>query len=238
MLKLNLVSSPRNRSTLLMYSFAQRSDIEVVDEPFYAHYFKWSKTEHPGRDEVLKDQSSNIKLVQDKLLENNSPVLFIKNMAHHYREDDFKYLLDLTNILYIRDPRAIIRSYNRVIEKPSSKDVGIQQVKRIYDYLVAHGKKTIILDSDDLIANPAKVLSALCKELKISFENDMLGWQAGPKPYDGCWAKHWYASVHQSTGFIVQKKRDVEIELSPALEQLALECMPAYETLKQHAFNI
>ena len=29
----------------------------------------------------------------------------------------------------------------------------------------------------------------------------MLHWPAGPKPYDGVWAPHWYNAVHASTGF-------------------------------------
>ena len=35
---INLISGPRNISTALMYSFAQRSDCQVWDEPFYANY--------------------------------------------------------------------------------------------------------------------------------------------------------------------------------------------------------
>ncbi|MGI8649730.1 MAG: sulfotransferase family protein, partial [Rubrobacter sp.] len=31
-------SGPRNVSTALMYSFRQRPDTSVVDEPFYGHY--------------------------------------------------------------------------------------------------------------------------------------------------------------------------------------------------------
>ena len=37
-----LWSGPRNISTALMYSFAQRDDTAVYDEPLYAHYL--SKT--------------------------------------------------------------------------------------------------------------------------------------------------------------------------------------------------
>jgi len=33
-----LWSGPRNVSTALMYSFRQRTDTSVVDEPLYAHY--------------------------------------------------------------------------------------------------------------------------------------------------------------------------------------------------------
>ena len=35
-----LWSCPRNISTALMYSFAQREDVQVFDEPLYAHYLK------------------------------------------------------------------------------------------------------------------------------------------------------------------------------------------------------
>ena len=52
-LRINLWSGPRNVSTALMYSFAQRADTRVVDEPLYAHYLRVSGADHPGREEVL-----------------------------------------------------------------------------------------------------------------------------------------------------------------------------------------
>jgi len=58
-------ASPRNISTAMMYSFAQRKDVVVVDEPFYAYYLKNvnPKTSHPGKTEILNSQSSNFKKV-------------------------------------------------------------------------------------------------------------------------------------------------------------------------------
>ncbi|MGK7368639.1 MAG: hypothetical protein ACNS64_00385, partial [Candidatus Halalkalibacterium sp. M3_1C_030] len=52
--RINLCSGPRNISTALMYSFAQRSDTKVIDEPFYAYYLRKTGKKHPGREEVLK----------------------------------------------------------------------------------------------------------------------------------------------------------------------------------------
>ena len=53
--KIMLWSSPRNISTALMYSFAQRSDTKVVDEPFYAYYLTQvnNKVDHPGKRKLL-----------------------------------------------------------------------------------------------------------------------------------------------------------------------------------------
>lgn len=48
-----LLCGLRNVSTALMYSFAQRDDIRVVDEPLYGHYLRVSGADHPGTDEVL-----------------------------------------------------------------------------------------------------------------------------------------------------------------------------------------
>jgi hypothetical protein len=49
-----LWSCLRNVSTALMYAFAQRVDIQVFDEPLYAHYLKVSGAIHPAREKVLQ----------------------------------------------------------------------------------------------------------------------------------------------------------------------------------------
>ena len=54
-----LWSGPRNISTALMYSFAQRSDTRVIDEPLYGHYLRVSGARHPGREEVLSAMESD-----------------------------------------------------------------------------------------------------------------------------------------------------------------------------------
>ncbi len=46
---IHLIAGPRNISTALMYSFAQRADM-VVDEPFYGYYLLRNGIDHPGRE--------------------------------------------------------------------------------------------------------------------------------------------------------------------------------------------
>ena len=54
-------SGPRNVSTAMMYSWRQRADTTVVDEPLYAHYLVVSGREHPGRrNEVLASQDKRL----------------------------------------------------------------------------------------------------------------------------------------------------------------------------------
>ena len=66
-----LWSGPRNISTALMYSFAQRSDTLVYDEPLYAYYLKNSnaKKYHPGTKEILRskrNKSKDLKKMQSQ----------------------------------------------------------------------------------------------------------------------------------------------------------------------------
>ena len=74
-----LWSCPRNVSTALMYSFTQREDTSVFDEPLYAHYLKASGAKHPAREEVLSslDNDGN-KVVQEVILQESNKILFHK----------------------------------------------------------------------------------------------------------------------------------------------------------------
>ncbi|RLN16104.1 branched-chain-amino-acid aminotransferase-like protein 1 isoform X1 [Panicum miliaceum] len=46
-------SAPRSLSTSLMYSFAQRDDIEVLDEPLYANFLRVTGLDRPYREDLL-----------------------------------------------------------------------------------------------------------------------------------------------------------------------------------------
>ena len=81
-----LWSGPRNISTTLMYSFAQRRDTKVFDEPLYAHYLSQTtaKEYHPDSELIMNSQECNgLKVVQNMLGEDGAKVLFYKNMTHH-----------------------------------------------------------------------------------------------------------------------------------------------------------
>ena len=109
--KLCLWSGPRNISTALMYSFAQRKDTKVIDEPLYGHYLLVTGVKHPGRKEIMDEVNCDGKLVMDDLLKindlNGKKVLFLKQMTKHLVEIDHDFLPRFKNILLIRNPRDI-----------------------------------------------------------------------------------------------------------------------------------
>lgn len=232
---LHLISGPRNISTALMYSFAQRSDTQVVDEPFYALYFSKTNVDHPGKVEVLNAQSSNENEVKAEIFKQHSkPVYFIKNMAHHIEVmEDQSFLSKCINIFLIRNPKQIIASYAQVVEKPVMRDIGIEYEWQLFKKL--KDPNSIVLDSGLLLQNPESVLKKVCECAGITFETQMLSWQAGPKLYDGVWAPHWYANVHKSTGF--EKQPTSERQLPENLEPLADQADQYYQLLLQYAIK-
>lgn len=234
---INLISGPRNISTALMYSFAQRHDVQVVDEPLYAHYLRVSGVDHPGRTEILNAQSADGKQVSQAWLRHPSgaPHLFLKNMGHHFVALDLKVLLKTQNILLIRDPKEVLASFGKVIAQPSLTDIGIVRQAELYHYLVAHGRPPVVLRGNDVRRQPKSMLRKLCEALSLPFDPLMLQWEAGPRSEDGVWAPYWYKQVHQSTSFLPYTPS--RTELKAHLVSVALEAQPYYEQLAEVALT-
>lgn len=234
-----LWSGPRNISTALMYSFAQRDDATVYDEPLYAHYL--SKTPareyHPGSDEVIATmENDGEKVVRDLILGDlPKPVAFFKHMTHHLFDLDLGFLSKTVNVLLTRDPFDMLPSYAVWVEKPTLQDVGYKAHIDLLEYLQSIGQNPPVLDSKQILLNPKKVLGELCERIGIPFQEAMLSWKAGARPEDGSWAKYWYKSVHESTGFgkYVQKSEPFPEALKPLLD----ECLPYYEKLNTLAIK-
>ena len=200
-----LWASPRNISTALMYSFAQRSDVKVLDEPFYAHYLKNINpdVDHPGKKEILDNQSADLKTVVKEIdiLKQQYECVFIKNMTHHLRGADFSFAEEWYNIILTRDPQKAIISFSKVIPNPTIDDLGYKLQYDLANFFTSKKINFKVISSENLLKNPKEVLSDVCKFSKMKFNPQMLSWRKGGIVEDGVWAKYWYKNVHNSDGF-------------------------------------
>uniref|UniRef100_A0A915E3U0 Sulfotransferase n=1 Tax=Ditylenchus dipsaci TaxID=166011 RepID=A0A915E3U0_9BILA len=128
--KICLWSSPRNISTAMMYSFAQRPDTTVYDEPLYAHYLKVTGYEHPARQQILQAQCQDGEQVVRDLILNEptakKPITFFKQMTHHLVDLNEDFLQQTKNIIFIRDPQQIITSYAEVLPNVTIQILGLK----------------------------------------------------------------------------------------------------------------
>ena len=232
-----LWSGPRNVSTALMYSFAQRTDTKVVDEPLYAHFLRVSGARHPLRDLCLTSQDSDgMRVVSQVILgARAAPVVFFKQMAHHLVDLDLGFLRHTRNVLLTRSPHRVLPSLQLRIGNPTLRDTGFRRQCEILDRLQGWGQAPAVLDSRELLVNPEGSLQALCQHLGITFQRRMLRWPPGPKPYDGAWAPEWYRSAHRTTGFEPLRPRPDPFPES--LQPLLDECRPYYARLSQHTIR-
>jgi hypothetical protein len=233
-LRLSVWSGPRNISTALMYSFRQRSDTVVVDEPLYGHYLSTSDAEHPGAGEVLDAMDNDGgRVVREVILGPcERPIHFFKNMAHHLPGLDQGFLDSITNVLLIQDPNEMLPSLAEQLSSPTLRDMGLREQNIILDSILARGEQPIVLNARELLLDPPGVLRQTCAGLGIPFQDAMLSWPAGPKPEDGVWARHWYHNVHASTGFAPYNPPE---DPFPAhLEPLLEECLPLYRRLESY----
>lgn len=234
-LRLSVWSGPRNVSTALMYSFRERLDTSVVDEPLYGHYLKVTGAAHPGRDEVLASMDTDgERVVREVLLgPYDTPVVMFKNMAHHLVGLERTFLGELTNVLLTRDPCEMLPSLAQQLPNPTLRDTGLSEQVEILADVTARGQAPLVIDAKMLLEHPEGVLRAVCRRVGRPFDPAMLAWPTGPKPEDGPWARHWYENVHRSSTFAAYtpKTDPFPEHLKPLLEV----CAPLYERLAAYA---
>ena len=227
-----LWSGPRNISTTLMYSFAQRSDTRVYDEPLYGAYLSNTDADeyHPDANLIMKQMECDPHTVTAMM---NGPhetdVVFFKNMTHHLMDLDLDFTRDGFNIILTRDPVDMLPSFDKVIPNPSLKDVGYAKHIELKNYFDQNDIPYLILDSKEVLLDPESVLRQVCERIDIPFESNMLHWEEGPRPEDGIWAQHWYSNIHRSTGFIKYKAK--EESFPEHLNALLEACQPLYDAL-------
>lgn len=205
-MKIAMWSGPRNLSTAMMYSFAARGDCAVWDEPFYAAYLAKTGIDHPMRDAIIAAHDADpasVAAACTGAVPDGKDVHYQKHMTlHMIPAFDRGFMRDLTNVFLIRHPARVVASYSQKREAPTLADIGFVQQAELFDQVTGwSGRTPIVIDSADIRAHPRESLEKLCAALGIAFTANMLSWPAGPKPYDGVWAPHWYNAVHASTGF-------------------------------------
>ena len=199
-------SGPRNISTAMMRSFGARADCAVSDEPFYGAFLKESGEPHPLASETIADMDCDwhrVTAAQSGPVPGNRPVWYQKHMPHHMVGPitiaDFP---QHRHAFLIRAPERVVASYRAKNELREPEMLGFSRLRQYFELERERtGAVPPVVDSDDILRDPAGMLERLCLALGIAWDPAMLSWQKGPHPEDGVWGTHWYDKVNASTGF-------------------------------------
>ena len=230
-------SGPRNLSTAMMRSFGSRGDTVVSDEPFYGAYLNQTGDPQPMADQVIASMDCDWGSVARTMTgpaPDNAPVWYQKHMAHHMvgpiAHDD---LPGLTHAFLIREPAKVMASYaaKRVAVRP--EHLGSERQAEFFEREAERlGHAPPVVDSADILQDPAGMLEKLCNALNIAWDPAMLRWEPGIRATDGIWASHWYDAVAASTGF--GEPDDRPADLDDEAKRVAEACRPYYERLAEH----
>jgi hypothetical protein len=215
-----------------MYSFAQRPDIQVVDEPFFGLFLqRYPEVYRPSREEVmtsmpLEEQAVLLNL-KSSAQENKS--IFLKNMVNHWPLVNWETKKNWQHVFLFRDPHPVIASFSKQVKHPQLFDLGYAEQLNAIMELEQAGIPFYLLQSEAILQNPRGELEKLCQFLNIPFSNSMLSWPAAARPEDGLWAKYWYHKVHDSTNFATYQSK--QYTLPAHLEALAQEATLHYNKI-------
>ena len=233
-MKIAMWSGPRNLSTAMMYAFGNRADFAAWDEPFYAAYLKASGIDHPMRDAVLAEHETDPAKVADQCagtIPGGKAHWYMKHMPFHMVDGfPLDWAEDCVNVHLIRHPARVVASYVAKRENPVMRDIGYEEQTRLFEVLPGP-----VIDSADIRRDPEGMLRKLCDAIGLDFDPAMLAWEAGPKPFDGAWAPHWYGAVHRSTGFAGAEGDLPKVE--GAARKLVEAALPHYERMREKALS-
>lgn len=228
-------AGPRTRSTAMMRSWGARADTTVTDEPLYAHYLLDGGFDHPSRHEILATHDSDWDRVTRWLVgdpPDGARLWFQKHMAKHLAGGkDLAWVSSLRHFVLVRDPARVLASWTSVTGAATVEDSGLPQLVRLRELLTDRlDVAPVVVDTDDVVADPEGMLRALCDVLDVPFDPAMLTWEPGSRDTDGLWARHWYHGVEASTGW--GQPDPVDPPMLPAeLAGVHAEVAPLYEQL-------
>ncbi|NCF36349.1 MAG: HAD family hydrolase [Gammaproteobacteria bacterium] len=236
-LRIAMWSGPRNISTALMRAWENRADCVVWDEPLYGYYLDATGIQHPGAAEIIADQGTDAEAIIAACtgeIPGGKAIFYQKHMTLHLLPElDRGWLTALVNCFLIREPEAVIESYAAVRSDVTLADIGFVQQAELFEQVRSQtGEIPLVIDSREFLLGPEAMLRAICGRLGIEFSSQMLSWPAGPRDSDGIWAKYWYESVWNSTGFAPYREKPPQ--LNQRNRAIASDARPYYETLYQH----
>ena len=235
---LALWAVPRSTSTAFEWMMRQRGDFHCIHEPYGEAWYQGENPLWPrATAHSVRTPGLTLAGVTEKLrnLAATEPV-FIKDFPHyihHLRDDDWLSLF--RHSFLIRDPAKTIPSMYDKWPDFHEKEVGFAEQRALFDKLAERdGAPPPVLDSDDLLEEPEKMLARWCDAMDIPYIPEALRWKPGARDEVSWWdGGSFHANLRDSDGLKPQKRRYVEIDRAPGrVKAVYKTCRPHYAHLR------
>jgi hypothetical protein len=193
---LGLWSAPRSMSTAFFRMMAERDEFCLIHEPFYA-----CANDQPVQvgDRTLHGAAEVISFMRHS----DQPVFFKETTEYRHADlfDRHPELLAMTHTFIIRDPRRVIESHFALNPDVTCDEIGFEYLAEIFQLVQREtGTPPVVVDADELVRDPAGVVSAYCHRVGLAERPDALSWKPAERPE---WAatQRWHQDAAASTAF-------------------------------------
>jgi hypothetical protein len=247
-----LWATPRSTSTAFEWMMRMRGDMACFHEPFGEAWYQGDDARAPRLTNASPRKpglSFASVLAKMQAAAQQRPV-FSKDMAQftdHLWSGDF--LHNFEHSFLIRDPAKVLTSLHRSWTKLGNdegftrNEIGIDEQRQLFDRLCDKlGKTPVVIDSDDLLEEPASMVELYCAAIGVPFIAEALSWEPGSRSevlwYDGD-DSIWHETLKNSNGLKAQARKTVEIDDLPTrLQDLYREFLPHYQHLHKHRLRL
>ncbi|MFI6377782.1 sulfotransferase family protein [Streptomyces sp. NPDC050546] len=227
-------SPPRCRSTAFERMMIERGDLTVLHEPFNVLASK-------GSYELDGHVHHGERALLDALLSlartGPRPVYFKDTTDCRYAEllTDPRLATHVRHTFIIRDPAEAIASHYARNPELTSDEVGFGHSWEIFELMrEATGRMPVVVDADDLVADPEGIAAAYSALTGLPHRPDALAWPAGERPE---WQvfEAWHRDAATSTGIHARSRQYADtVHNNPRLADLHAAQLPFYERLRVH----
>lgn len=231
---IGLWAHPRSVSTAFERMMIQRGDFLVVHEPFNSLYDtgKSILTDPSGHEYTATSYEQIIDAIMEWSLDKQ---VFIKDTFEYHYEGLYQRLDFLEKVKHsfiIREPEQTINSHYALNKQLTLRDVGYHNLLDLIHFLDNHGiGVSAIIDADELLGDPVKIVTSYCSALGIPFLPEALRWESERKKE---WERteKWHLDAQGSQGFDKKSKTyPVRVDNSEKLKDLYQACLPHYQTI-------
>ena len=207
-----LWEAPRSRGTTIAYALynglrAGGYACEFSDEPFHPRRLASIETGSgaAAKAEYIRDIKSPERDGINFIIRKEQAKWLYLDRTKADVGDDLDWIKNYTNIILLRDPYEMIASHQQELSKEGKtlfeEQVGIAQLFRLSQFLEMEIRRnhTLIVDSNELLAEPERGMKRLCQFLHIPFSGAMLRW-GKPDIEAPIWGTHWYDGIMNSRG--------------------------------------
>lgn len=239
-----LWGTPRSTSTAFEWMMRMRGDMACFHEPYGEAWYQGDDARWPRlREDSPRQPGLTFESVTAQMLKASEkrPVFskdFPQYTTHLWTEG---FLGLFKHSFLVRHPSKVLVSCARNWEKFYPEEIGFDVLHTLFDSIAQRdGTPPPVIDSDDLLRDPHRMVQLWCEAIDIPFVPEALSWKPGARSEVSWYDKgSWHDTLRNSDGLKPQAVKSYDITTTPDWVQEMYEVfLPHYEHLHAHRLRL